>query len=120
MMKILQTNQKPESLLTMKVTFSEEFQIFRELLILLAKADKNDLQTFSNKHSFKKVVDIIYCAIFTQCQLIAWPDDEQQLQHVLEGKIQITQPTQLTGKFVFNYRSSYEAISDCINKLFDK
>lgn len=99
--KIVEPGQKATSLLTMQATISPEVQIFKELVILLGKKDKNGLQAFVAKHSIEKIENITSMAIIALAGVIPVPDDLENFSKILEGKVKITKPTQITGKYIF-------------------
>jgi hypothetical protein len=98
---IVEPGKKVSSLLTMKISFSPEIQIFKELVILLGKADKSNLEAYINNHSAEIIEEILCNAIINQGDFAIIADDKEACENIREGKLKISKPTQLTGKYVF-------------------
>lgn len=99
--KTVESGKKATSLFTMKLTLSAEIQIYKEFVILLAKADKKALQSFVNKHSIEAIEEISNNAILSRGELLIAADDKETCEKIREGKIKLSKPMQMTGKYVF-------------------
>ena len=68
---------------------------------MLGKADKNALETFVNKHSIETIEEISNNAIISRGEFLIAADDKEMCENIRDGKVKLSKPTQLTGKYVF-------------------
>lgn len=119
--KIVDKDKKATSLLTMQISFSPEVKLFKEFVILIVNGDKKALQTFVTKHTTEAIISVALKAqvtlLLNQGNLSMIMDDNVKFENIINGKIHIEKPTQLTGKFVFiSERECLAALSSIINE----
>ena len=95
------TSGQTPSLVTMHVTFAQDLQLFKELLILLAKGNVKALTAFVNKYTLPTVDETIEKALDSQGVCYIACDDPETLEALMQAKKPVTNAVQLTGKLSF-------------------
>ena len=85
----------------MHVTISPDVQLFKELLILIAKGNIKALTAFINKHTLKTIEETIEKALESQGTCFISCDDQDALDALMQTKKPVTKPIAFTGKLIF-------------------
>ena len=89
------------SLVTMEVTFDPDLQIFKNLLILIAKGNAQALTSFAQQNTLKKIDMIIEKALDCQGTCYIECDDVETFESLIQAKKIPTGSITLTAKLTF-------------------
>ena len=81
----------------MHVTIAPNVQLFKDLLILLAKGNAKALTNLVNKYTLKTIAETIETALDSQGACLISCDDQEKLESLMQAKDKITKPVVLTG-----------------------
>ncbi len=88
-------------MITIHMTLDSRIQIFRDLIILMAKNDTKALSALINKHSLTTINEIIERAVDCQGECLPFFDDIETMEKVLQKGITLNKPLSFTGKVIF-------------------
>ena len=97
----VKTAEPALGLASMHVTIAPDVQLFKELLILIAKGNVKALTALINKHTLKTVEETIDKALSSQGECFISCDDLNALESLMQTKTPITKPVTLTGQLIF-------------------
>ena len=89
------------SMVSMHVTISQDLQLFKDLLIFIAKGNVKALTSLVNKHTLKRVEETVEKALDSQGACFIQCDDPYAFESIMQAKNPITAPVVLTGQLKF-------------------
>jgi len=89
------------SMATMHVTISPELQLFKEIIILIAKNNVKALATLVNKRTLSIVEDTIQKALDCKGECFLQCDDPATFESIMTSADPITKPIALKGQVTF-------------------
>lgn len=92
--------RKP-SMGTMQVTISPELQLFKEIIILIAKNNVKALENLANKRTLSIIEDAIQKALDCKGECLLQCDDPETLESIMQTKSPISKPIVLKGQVNF-------------------
>ncbi len=95
------TTKKSPSMVTMHISIAPDVQLFKDLVILIAKGNTKALSSLINKHTLKNIEQAIDSALDCQGTCIITCDDQESLDILMESKKPATKPMSFTGMLVF-------------------
>jgi hypothetical protein len=88
-------------MITLHLTLDPQVQIFKNLVILMAKNDRNGLLTLINEHSLTTINQVIEKAVECQGECAPEPDDIEALAKTLQQDSGLNASVSFTGKVIF-------------------
>lgn len=88
-------------MITIHMTLDSHVQIFRDLVILIAKNDTKALSALINKHSLSTINEIIERAVDCQGECLPLFDDIETMEKILQQCGTFNKPLSFTGKVIF-------------------